>query len=86
MATLTTKKRKSLKKSQFALPGERKYPVNDKTHAVLAKGRATQQYNKGKLSKASLEKIEKKANAVLNKGKKSPSKPAKKKRRPNGGY
>ena len=36
---LTTKKRKSLKKSSFGLPGERKYPMPDKAHAKNAKAR-----------------------------------------------
>jgi len=42
MATLTTKKRKSLKKKSFALPGERAYPINDKVHARNALARVAQ--------------------------------------------
>ena len=42
MADLTTKKRKSLKKSQFAVPGERKYPIHDKSHAQNALSRVSQ--------------------------------------------
>ncbi len=74
MAKLTPKKRKSLKKSQFALPGERKYPVNDRPHAASAKARATQQYKKGNLSKAKKDKIDAKVNKVLKR------KPVKKKK------
>ena len=70
MAKLTTKKRKALPKSDFALPSKRKYPVNDKSHAANAKARAQQQYDKGNLSKGELEKIDKKANKVL--GEKKP--------------
>ena len=33
-------KRSKLKKSQFGLPGKRKYPMPDKKHAANAKGRA----------------------------------------------
>jgi hypothetical protein len=40
MARLTTKKRKSLPKSDFALLG-RKYPMPDKTHARVAKAYAS---------------------------------------------
>lgn len=68
---LTTKKRKSLKKSQFALPEERKYPVDTRGRAANAKARAQQQYDKGKLSKAKLSKIDAKANKVLKSKKKS---------------
>lgn len=42
MASLTTKKRKSLKKSQFAIPGGRKYPINDQSHARSALQRVSQ--------------------------------------------
>jgi hypothetical protein len=70
MSKLTTKKRNSLPKSDFALPGKRAYPVNDKAHAANAKARATQMVNKGKLSKSAEEKIDAKANKILGKGKK----------------
>ena len=79
MAKLTTKKRKSLPKSEFALPKERKYPVNDKSHAANAKARAQQQYDKGNISKSTLSKIDAKANKVLDKGKKKSTKPKGKK-------
>ena len=69
MARLTTKRRKSLKKSQFALPGRRAYPVHDRAHAANAKARATQAYKKGRMSKSTRDKIHAKANRVLNKGK-----------------
>jgi hypothetical protein len=61
--------RKKLKKSQFGLPGTRKYPMPDKKHAANAKGRAEQQRKKGKLSKAAYEKIVAKANRVLGRSK-----------------
>jgi hypothetical protein len=67
MAKLTTKKRNSLKKNQFALPNERKYPVNDKAHARNAKARAAQQVKKGNLSSSEKAKIDRKANRVLGK-------------------
>ena len=67
MATLTTKKRKSLPKASFGLPGERKYPMPDKPHAANAKARATQQVKKGNLSPSSAAKIKAKANKVLGK-------------------
>jgi hypothetical protein len=69
MTKLTTKKRNKLPKSDFGLPGEKKYPMPDKVHAVNAKARATQMANKGKLSSSSKEKIDAKANRVLDKGK-----------------
>jgi hypothetical protein len=68
MAKLKANKRNKLPKSDFGLPGEKKYPVNDKAHAANAKARATQMVNKGKLSLASKSKIDAKANRVLDKG------------------
>lgn len=69
MATLTTKARKALPKKDFALPRERKYPVENKSHAVNAKARAQQQFNKGNISEGTLKKIDAKANKVLKKKK-----------------
>lgn len=66
---LTSKKRGGLKKSQFAGP-DRSYPVNDKSHAKNAKARASEMYNKGKLSSSEKSKIDAKANKVLGKSKK----------------
>jgi hypothetical protein len=71
---LSTEERKELPKSKFGLPGARKYPVNDRGHAVAAKARATQQVNAGNLSPSSKAQIDRKANAVL--GEKKASKPA----------
>ena len=62
-------KRKKLKKSQFGLPGKRKYPMPDKEHAINAKGRAKQQRKRGKLSKSDYKKVVAKANRVLRRGK-----------------
>jgi hypothetical protein len=47
------------------LPSERKYPVNDRSHAANAKSRAQQQFDKGNLSKSELSKIDAKANKKL---------------------
>jgi len=57
--------RKALPSSDFGMPGSRKYPMPDKSHAANAKARATQMVNKGKLSPASAAKIRAKANRVL---------------------
>lgn len=65
MAKLTTKGRKALLKSEFGLPGERKYPMADKAHAANAKARATQMVAKGKLSPSSAAKIKARANKIL---------------------
>lgn len=71
MAKLSTKARKSLSKSEFGLPGSRKYPMPDRAHAANAKARATQQVKRGNLSKSAEKKIDAKANRVLGRGKKS---------------
>jgi hypothetical protein len=65
MPTLTSDARNQLKSSQFALPGSRRFPIPDKAHAAVAKGRATQMVKRGKLSAASAAKIRAKANAKL---------------------
>ena len=62
---LNAKKRRSLRSSQFALPGSRKYPVQDRAHAANAKARATQMVAKGKLSPSTKAKIFAKANKTL---------------------
>lgn len=70
MATLTAKARKSIPKKEFGLPGEKKYPINDRAHAANAKARASQMVKAGKLSASSKAKIDAKANKVLAKKKK----------------
>lgn len=67
MSKLTTEARKKIPKKEFGLPGEKKYPMPDKSHAQNAKARASQMAKKGKLSEASKEKIDAKANKVLGK-------------------
>lgn len=67
MARLNAHRRQQLSKGTFGLPGERKYPMPDKTHAANAKARATQQVNKGNLSPSSAAKIKAKANKILGK-------------------
>lgn len=65
MAKLRAARRNSLLGSKFGLPGSRKYPMSDRSHAVNAKARATQMVKRGKLSAASAAKIRAKANRVL---------------------
>jgi hypothetical protein len=67
MAKLMTRKRKTLPKSDFGLPGSRSYPMPDKAHAANAKARATQMVNAGKLSPSAAAKIKAKANRKLGK-------------------
>jgi len=70
MTKLTSKRRNNLPKDKFALPSERKYPVDTKARAINAKARATQMVDQGKLSKPSKEKIDAKANLVIHRKKK----------------
>lgn len=65
MAKLTTKRRKALPTKKFALPGERKYPVDTRNRAVTAKAYAQKEYDKGNLSEADLNQIRRKANQKL---------------------
>ena len=67
MAKLNAAKRKRIPKSEFGLPGQKKYPMPDRAHAANAKARATQMVHRGKLSESSAEKIKAKANRILGK-------------------
>src|SRR5258705_5468044 len=67
MAELTTKKRNAEPKSDFGLPGEKKYPMPDKSHARNAKARASQQVKKGNLTASEKKKIDNKADRILDK-------------------
>ena len=67
MAQLTERKRDAEPKSEFGLPEERKYPMPDKSHARNAKARASQQVKKGNLSSADKQKIDRKADKILDK-------------------
>lgn len=62
---MTAARRRSLKKSQFGLPEEDKYPLDTRGRAANAKARATQQYKKGNLSLAKKKKIDRRADEVL---------------------
>lgn len=67
MAKLDSKQRKALPKGAFGLPGSRKYPMPDKSHAANAEARATQMVKKGKLSPSSGAKVKAKARRILGK-------------------
>lgn len=64
MTKLTTQRRNSLPKSDFA-GADRSYPVDTKARAANAKARATQMEKKGKLSPSAKSRIDAKANKVL---------------------
>lgn len=66
MAKLTAKQRNKLPDSAFA-GSNRTYPIPDRSHAANAKARAQQQYDKGNISKSTLNKIDAKANKKLKK-------------------
>lgn len=65
---LTTAKRNKLKSSSFALPSQRKYPVNDNKHAVLAKAYAKKNLERGNLTEAQYNQIVTRANRKLSGG------------------
>ncbi len=68
MAVLKAKTRNALADSVFGLPGQRKYPITDKTHARVAKSYASKEEHRGVISKAQEQQIDRKANAKLHKG------------------
>jgi hypothetical protein len=65
MAKLKAATRNKLPASDFGLPKQRKYPMEDDEHAAKAKGRATQMVKRGKLSPEAAARIRKKANRIL---------------------
>lgn len=65
MSTLTAQHRNKLLPDQFALPGKKAYPVENKAHAVDAKARATQQLKAGNLTPGQKAEIDAKADKVL---------------------
>ena len=67
MTDLSDKRRKNLPKGSFGLEGDRKYPMPDASHAANAKARASEEFNKGKLSAAQKAQIDAKANKILGK-------------------
>jgi len=67
MAKLKAATRNKIPASEFGLPGSRKYPMPDKSHAANAKARASQAVNAGRMSKATEAKIDAKANRKLGK-------------------
>lgn len=67
MSKLTSKERNALPDSAFAIPSQRKYPINDASHRQNAKARASGEEHKGHISKSTEEKIFRKANAKMHK-------------------
>lgn len=67
MSKLTGEDRKDIPEGKYALPEERKYPVEDKAHARNAKARAAQQEKAGNLSAADRKRVDAKADKVLGK-------------------
>lgn len=65
MAKLKAAARKKLPDSSFGLPGSRKYPMPDRSHAANAKARATQMEHAGRLSAGQAAEIRAKANRKL---------------------
>jgi len=72
MAHLTKTRRAKLRHSQFAAPEGRgpdrsrdQYPIDTRGRAANAKARATQQYKRGRMSKAARDRIHAAANRIL---------------------
>ena len=67
MPNLDYSARKKLPAKKFGLPGQRKYPMPDKSHAANAKARASEMEHKGRISASEKAEIDAKANRVLGK-------------------
>jgi hypothetical protein len=84
MADLGSKKREKLPAKDFGLPERAKtpeakkesgnYPMPDAAHAKNAKARAAQQRKAGNLGKSEAERVERKADQVIEKEKKNKKK------------
>ena len=68
MAKLSAAERHKIPTKEFGLPKERKYPMENRAHAVNAEARATQMEKRGKLSAAAADRIKSKARRMLNEG------------------
>lgn len=66
MTVLTAKARSKMPGSTFALPG-RRFPINDKVHARVAKSYASRMVKRGQLSSSQKSTIDAKANRMLGK-------------------
>lgn len=62
---LSSNQRNHLAPSTFGLPAQRKYPMPDRAHAVVAKSYAAKESHAGKLSTSQKSEIDAKANRVL---------------------
>jgi hypothetical protein len=67
MAKLRAAQRNKLPSSAFGLPGQRKYPMEDRTHQIKAEEFATKEQLAGKLSPAQASRIRAKAKRLLGK-------------------
>lgn len=67
MAKLSSAQRRHLPRSDFAGPN-RSYPVNDTRHARAALSRASAAVKRGRLTRAQYQKIVRKADRKLGKG------------------
>lgn len=67
MSKLNAAERESLPTDEFALPAQRKYPVDTDARAANAKSRAKQMMDRGTISKAEYDKICAKADRKLGK-------------------
>ncbi len=75
MADLSPKKREKIPSKEFGLPEKARtpsqkretgnYPMPDKAHARNAKARAAQQHEAGNLTKDEMERIDRKADKIL---------------------
>lgn len=67
MTKLSTDERKRLPENEFALPGAKRFPIEDEAHARNAKARAAQAEKAGHLSAKDKRTVDAKADTVLGK-------------------
>jgi hypothetical protein len=64
---LTAAQRRKIPASKYGLPKQRKYPMENVTHAQNAKARATEEFHKGRLNRRQWNSITKKADGFIKK-------------------
>jgi hypothetical protein len=67
MAVLTTKARKKLPSKDFALPGKKAFPLEDKSHAVAAERLVGRAEKAGSITPAQADEVKEKAAKKLGK-------------------
>lgn len=65
MARLTAADRRRIPPSEYGLPKQKAYPIEDRGHAIDAKARATEEERRGDITPSQRDEIDHRADAML---------------------